>query len=178
MSHVSGHGRIGGSLHPPGATFLLVSGLPGSGKSSYCRWLAREHGYLHIDVDLQEEPCLNLLASSQPGALQDMMAGLLARNPCVAFDWGFPVQFIDRVRLMKHQGAHVWWFDGDEKAAEQSALARPWAKPEEFHHQLESIRSTWSAISKVFQGQILEVVGPGPSYTSSEELYALMGRPR
>ena len=28
---------------------VLVGGIPGSGKTSYCRWLEQEKGFLHLD---------------------------------------------------------------------------------------------------------------------------------
>jgi shikimate kinase len=30
---------------------LLVCGIPGSGKTTYCRWLAQQKGFDHLDFD-------------------------------------------------------------------------------------------------------------------------------
>jgi cytidylate kinase len=30
---------------------FLISGIPASGKSTFCKWLAEEKGFLHLDVE-------------------------------------------------------------------------------------------------------------------------------
>jgi len=30
---------------------ILVAGIPGSGKTTYCQWLEQQKGFLHLDID-------------------------------------------------------------------------------------------------------------------------------
>lgn len=61
--------------------FIVLSGVPGIGKSTYARWLHETYGFVHQDVDRQGLP---------PGLV-------LARRHLVV-DWRFPAN--DRVLLI------------------------------------------------------------------------------
>jgi len=34
-----------------GPAILLVSGIPGTGKSTFCGWVKREKGFIHLEFD-------------------------------------------------------------------------------------------------------------------------------
>lgn len=161
-------------------TFLLVSGLPGAGKSTFCHWLSQTHGYYHFDVDCETalgNPVARLLSDPRPGSLQDLVRQLSEGHERVAFDWGFPSELIVRVRVLRHLGADLWWFGGDEEAAIRSFEARRTVGMATLAAQLRGIHQYWPRIEKLFQGRMLQAILPGPTYMPSEELFRAMGEP-
>jgi hypothetical protein len=109
--------------------------------------------------------------------LQDLIQSLTNQHGNVVLDWGFPPHLIDRVRLLRHFGAELWWFGGDEEAAIRSFQARGTVDMQTLAVQLDGIRAYWPQIWKVFQGRMLEAILPGPTYVPSEELFRTMGEP-
>lgn len=80
---------------------LLVSGIPGAGKSTFARWLGVEYSFHHVDIDFDRYP--------------DASAWL--KMPRVVVDWGFPPNCLPFVRDLVANGFSHWWFDGDRQAA-------------------------------------------------------------
>jgi len=69
---------------------LLISGIPASGKTTLCKWLEENKGFLHIEV---EEPFVQALDKF--------------KRP-VAIDWGFPPWLRERSfqpRSVRRDGA-------------------------------------------------------------------------
>ena len=75
---------------------LLLSGIPGAGKSTYARWLSSEHGYVVIEQDagdFQRFGLLPLLPHPHVAPLDvSAFVGQLQKvgNPVVV-EWGFPI---------------------------------------------------------------------------------------
>lgn len=73
-------------------TVLLVSGIPATGKSGFCRYLAREHGFAHYDLECYPRgwpiPQLHQVWERSRG---EFVAELYRLHERVAVDWGFPL---------------------------------------------------------------------------------------
>jgi hypothetical protein len=75
---------------------FLISGIPASGKSSFCRWLEEKKGFLHLDV---EKPGVldryglatawATLFDANTSAASFVQALDRFERP-IAIDWGFP----------------------------------------------------------------------------------------
>ncbi len=62
---------------------ILIAGIPATGKSFFCRWLAREHKYEHWDFDVMLvdpskyqqalQPLMGALESSTPDKMQGFL---------------------------------------------------------------------------------------------------------
>lgn len=76
--------------------FLLTSGLPGAGKSTYCEWLAQQHGYYHWETDVGWSEWSQLIGDA--AAARHAAA---ARGEKVVVEWGFEPMYLPRVRLMR-----------------------------------------------------------------------------
>jgi shikimate kinase len=74
--------RVGTDTLP--VTALLIAGLPGSGKSQFCRWLAQEHDFAHIETDV--DPVLNELAAKDLRVVLSAATDLQGRAPKVAVE--------------------------------------------------------------------------------------------
>jgi AAA domain len=103
---------------------LVLWGLPGTGKSTYARWLAGEKGFTHIDTD-------NMGAGSNPVEWSWFAVVNQGADPArfvrLAAGWEQPVVLesgvyptADLPERMRAEGAKAWWFDGDQLVARQA----------------------------------------------------------
>jgi hypothetical protein len=91
---------------------LLVAGAPAVGKCHFCRWLARKHGYVHLDVDQPAEgrpaqAFAALHACWALGTAETVAAVLTSLERPVVIDWGFPPEQLALVERLKAAGAGV-----------------------------------------------------------------------
>jgi hypothetical protein len=74
---------------------VLVAGIPGSGKTEYCRWLEREKGFLHLDFDELltghgTEEKLALIEQLRRTA-EEFVFAISKQGKPIVIDWGFPL---------------------------------------------------------------------------------------
>jgi len=138
--------------------FIVVAGIPATGKSTFSRWLAAEHGFVHQDVDTQGMPSGQTLA-----------------NRPIVIDWGFPAHetalssYLRLIEEWKMSGARLWWFDGDRDVALRSFIKRGTVSKEAWDYQLLGIDKNWSKISAVIDHRI-DVLNSEGVYVSPEAL--------
>jgi len=95
---------------------LLVSGIPASGKSTYCRWLEQDQGFIHFDIDVQMfqgtgvGPRWNSIFHPG-GSTKPFVSTLRQWLRSVVIDWGFPPAKLGVVRDLKEEGVEISWFD-------------------------------------------------------------------
>src|SRR5437867_1012698 len=137
---------------------LLVSGTPAAGKSTYCRWLEQEHGFMHFDIDAQMfqgtgvERAWNSIF--QPGgSVQPFIRTLHQWLRSVAIDWGFPPARLGVVRDLKEEAVDIWWFQADKIAARHKFLERGVHAVEDFDRQVARIEAAWPSIAELFGSQ-------------------------
>lgn len=162
----------------PGRGNVLVCGIPGSGKTTYCEWLAREKKFLHLDFDQ--------LLNGNGTPLKLSLVALLRRNPkdfveelsrksqLTVIDWGFPMESLPVVHFLKESGFTIWWFDGDRAAARRAFANRGTVSMEAFQAQMESIKRHWSQIEEVVGGNVIMSIGVGPTHVTAERIFAEM----
>lgn len=142
---------------------LLVAGLPGAGKSTFCRWLRDMHGYIYVESDHAEgDADVASLLDSSPGWVHEAGVHILRRGSKVVLEWGFAPRQLGKVRQVIRAGFEPWWFGGDECAARRAFLDRGDVSAEAFEIQVADIKGSWARIERVFQGRVLEAVGAAP----------------
>jgi len=159
-------------------TTLLIAGLPGSGKSQFCRWLGQQHDFAHIETDM--DPVINELAANDPRVVLAAATRLKDGAVNVALEWGFRPEFLPQVQAVIGAGFNPWWFGGSEAAARRSYRQRvrgDHAAMHAFETQLRAIQKEWVRIAEVFEGHILPVVDLGPTYLPPEEIYRTIMQP-
>jgi|SRR5450631_486843 hypothetical protein len=156
---------------------VLVCGVPGSGKTTYSKWLAQQRGFDHLDFD-------ELLSGlGTPTQLQ--LIGLLKTSPRdfvhklsrrgrTIIDWGFPLASIAIVRELQERGISVWWFDGDREAALQSFTARGTVSLEAFRNQMGAIEKGWNQIKEIIGNRVINTVAAGPTHLAPEKIFVEM----
>lgn len=93
---------------------LLVAGIPAAGKSSFCRYLTREHGFTHYDLECwptgwPAPELRDVWNSSRP----HFMSELRGRHLATALDWGVPPHCLNWVSELQGLGVQYVWFSGD-----------------------------------------------------------------
>lgn len=142
---------------------LLIAGIPGTGKSTFARWLVAKHGYSRCP------------SGEEPGhAFFEEIDAARTASEKVVIDWGFPTGMLDQVRLLIESGFEHWWFDGARDAALETFLARTGHPGElgDWNTQLANVEAHWPEIATLFEGRILHVISSGPTHVSNEERWA------
>lgn len=116
----------------------MIAGVPASGKTTVGRYLGKEKGFLHIDLE-ERNPLWNELLVVNPASLID---DLLSHERDLVVTWGFPPEMrsIHVVNLFKEKGFTLIWFDGNRKAALREFLRREGGEPRAFREQINGIR--------------------------------------
>jgi len=157
---------------------ILVCGVPGSGKTTYCAWLSQEKGFDHLDFDLlflgRGKPVHLELFQVLKKSHKDFIHKILRKKKPTVIDWGFPPTSLDLVRFFKKNGIKIWWFDGDREAALQSFNARGTVSTDAFNVQMGSIEQCWAQIKEVIGNQLINSVMKGPKHLPPETIFEEM----
>ena len=93
---------------------LLVSGIPAAGKSWFGRYLARDHGFAHYDLECHPpgwpHPDLKVLWDQSRSSFVEE---LRRRHGSVVLDWGFPSHCVSWVRELQAASVQLVWFECD-----------------------------------------------------------------
>jgi hypothetical protein len=155
------------------APIIFIAGIPASAKSTYGRWLCREKGFLHLDVE--EDGALRKSGLQRPwddifscGSVLSFVAAAKAHEKPVAINWGFPPCFLWVAEKLKAAKVQIWWFDGDRRIARLRFIQRAKNRAtsavtveqhiEALDKQMASIESRWPEIKSVFAARTIETV--------------------
>ena len=136
---------------------FLISGIPVSGKSTFCRWLEEKKGFVHLNVE--EDSVLdrhglvtvwNALFDAGGGAAPFIQALDRFRRP-VVIDWGFPPEHLNTVRKLFDGGVMLWWFAADLAVARRKFKERGTLPMELFDIHIEKIDAVLPEINTLFR---------------------------
>ena len=102
------------------ARLLLITGIPGAGKTCYGNKFEKQFGFAHYDI---EDTAIGNRFSADPTTF---IAGLVAQNKDIVVTWGFNPedQFsVSAVGQFQASGFKLIWFDGDRPAVHGHADA-------------------------------------------------------
>lgn len=125
----------------PTRCLLLLSGVPAVGKSSFGRYLAREHGFAHYDLECYPRgwphPELKPIWDSSRANFVDQLQTLHQR---VVLDWGFPANAVPWVKELLAVGVRLVWFAADIARARKLFVQRGGIAIENFNTQVSGIQ--------------------------------------
>ena len=157
--------KVGSVKMVKGSDRLLIAGVPATGKSYFCHWLAREHGYVHIDID-------SLSLREETTVLNEYCAGkIIAAKPYVVIDWGFPPENLATVQILRDVGFDIWWFDGDRARARKEFIIRDTVPIQYLNIQMQKIESSWEQIKSAFFPHLIDVLAADGTRKSPEEIW-------
>ena len=119
-----------------------------------------------------------LTTGTSLGSAIEVRNQLRLLGPNVVLEWAFLPTHIKKVKQLRSAGVEPWWFDGDESAARQGYVNRDGVvNLEEYETQVARIRAAWPQIEKLYRDHMIDVVTPGPTYLSCEEIWAAIAPP-
>ena len=159
---------------------FLISGIPASGKSSFCRWLEENKGFLHLNVE--EDGVLDRhglaaewLALFGAGTSAASLVQALDRfNRPVVIDWGFPPEHLNTVRKLYEGGVMLWWFAADWSVARRKFMERGTLPMELFDIQLRKIQTALPDINALFRSHVEYTLPSTGIYTPPDKIWESM----
>jgi hypothetical protein len=160
---------------------FLISGIPASGKTTFCKWLAEEKGFLHLGV---EKPGVldryglatawaTLFDASATAA--PFIEALDKFKRPVVIDWGFPPEHLDTVRELFEAGVMLWWFAADWTVARHKFIQRGGKGPVEvFDIQIRKIEAALPEINALFRSHKEYALPSTGIYPSPDKLWKSM----
>jgi hypothetical protein len=150
---------------------IHVSGIPATGKSLFCRYLAREHGFTHYDMECFPRgwpiPSLKSVWDASP---QQFVREAGKQHGKVAIDWGFPVGCVDLVRELPEAGATLVWFTGEVDHARRLFIERGGLDPGSFDHQVQEIEKY--GLPEVLDAKVINTLTSEGNIRPLMEIYA------
>jgi hypothetical protein len=157
---------------------LFIAGVPATGKSWLGRWLAENHGYVHIDAERDNGADLDR-AGVHPewddllstGRATKFVRAIKSLQDPVVVNWGFPTRYLYVVRALQVERIPAWWFNAPRSLARNAFIARPGIDVVCFDRQMNDIEREWLLIEFVFKPRIVEGLHLDGSQRTPEEIW-------
>ena len=161
---------------------FLISGIPASGKSTFCRWLEQKKGFLHLDVEEPGALERHDLATSWQALLRDggsaspFLEALEKFKRPVVLDWGFPPKHLPAVRKLFDGEVMLWCFAADWAVARRKFVERGGTKGpvETFDIQIREIEAALPEINALFRSHVVYALPSTGIYTPPSEIWKSM----
>jgi hypothetical protein len=123
---------------------FLITGIPGTGKTTYGDSFAQKFGFVHFNFE--DMGILSRFMTDQNRFIQDILKG----KSSTVITWGFVPneQQIAAVKNLTANGFKLFWFDGNRTAALKAFRERGTVSEELFDAQMERIEHS-RAIEKI-----------------------------
>ena len=141
---------------------LLISGIPASGKTTFCKWLDR-HGL-----------AAEWLALFGAGTSAASFVQALKFNRPVVIDWGFPPECLDTVRKLFEAGVMLWWFAADWAVARRKFQLRRYPHVQDFDIQIRKIEAALPEINALFGSHVEYALPSTGIYTPPDKIWESM----
>ena len=159
---------------------LLISGIPASGKSTFCRCLEEKKGFLHLNVEetgVLDRYGLVTALDTQFGARTSVATFVYAlekfKRP-VVIDWGFPPECLDTVRKLSEGGVMLWWFAADWAVARRKLKQRGYPHVQDFDAQIRKIQAALPEINALFRSHVVYALPSTGIYTPPDQIWDSM----
>lgn len=159
---------------------LLISGIPASGKTTFCKWLAEKKGFLHLNVE--EDGVLDrhglaaewlaLFGAGSPA--ESFIQALDKFKRSVVIDWGFPPEHLDTVRKLFEAGVMLWWFAADWVVARCKFKERGTIPVGLFDIQIRKIEAVLPEINALFRSHVEYTLPSTGIYTPPDQVWESM----
>ena len=156
---------------------FLISGIPASGKSTFCRWLEEKKGFLHLDIEKSGvldryelttawDTLFDPSASAAP-----FIEALEKFKRSVAIDWGFPPECLNTVRKLSEGGVMLWWFAADWAVARRKFELRRYLNVQHFDIQIGKIEASLPEINALFRSHVEYALPSTGIYTAPNKIW-------
>lgn len=99
---------------------LLITGIPGTGKTNFGNYLAAEYEYIHIDMESGDY--ISAIMINPTSFIED----LVKKQNNIVITWGFVPsdELIQVVNMFRNYIFKIIWFDGDRATARRKFIER------------------------------------------------------
>lgn len=99
---------------------LLITGVPGMGKTTLGNYLKDHYGFVHVDMECDDN-IAKIVANSDA-----FVKDLLTKNNDIVITWGFVPNdfFINIINRLGDLNFRKIWLDGDRNAAKREFIKR------------------------------------------------------
>ena len=121
----------------------MVAGIPGTGKSTFCRFLADNHGFAFCEVDrMPQWPDKTVWEDLLRRSRREFVARFRELHPKGAvLEWGFVPEQAPLARELIEAGMHPICFAGDYARARELFVARGTVSSDLFDLQVGKIQA-------------------------------------
>jgi adenylate kinase family enzyme len=117
---------------------LLLTGIPGTGKTTVANFLVEQHDFRLLDFE--DVPTLSRYWQFGTRGFRTQLKTLKQRGQDIVVDWGFvPSAHLDMVKFMRSLGFEWIWLDGDREAAHRAFTKRGTVGEQAWQIQLKAI---------------------------------------
>jgi adenylate kinase family enzyme len=148
---------------------LLITGIPGTGKTCYANKFAKEFGFLHHDLEDLQTQTLNRFN----GDPAQFIGELLNEKKNVVITWGFGPdceRSVFLVQQLRSAGFKWIWFDGNRPAALREFQKRATVQEVDFYFQMYRIEK--SRIVEQLKPTVINPFDDRGQFKSTKELLA------
>jgi len=152
----------------------MISGIPGTGKSTFCRFLEARHGFAFYEVDrMKHWPNLADWESLLRRSLAEFVARFRELHPNgTVLEFGFdPGSQAPVARVLIQAGMRPIWFAGDHDRARQLFVARGTVPEVLFDKQVQRIKEA-DLPRSMPELQVVSAFREDGSVRAPEEIYA------
>jgi hypothetical protein len=136
---------------------LVLSGMPGSGKSHYAAHLA-DQGWRWINHDVASggDALERLWLAVRTDSLTETLAAFVAAAPThTVLEFGFPVQYLPVIEALRKAGAVTWWISGDDAACLRAWRGERKVDDAIWDNQVDDIAREWPRIAVAYGDHII-----------------------
>lgn len=146
---------------PVKPTYILISGVPASGKTTFGNWLHQNRGFLHLDMEDWDGTDIHYTWEKHYRTnMSGFLKAIVPPSKRVVFTWGFPIQCFPIVACLRDAGVTAWWFDADYAAARRDWLDRQQGRGENIvDMQLDALKKADWQIRSFYGKNILRTLG-------------------
>jgi shikimate kinase len=161
---------------------ILITGIPGCGKSTFGRWLRDTHGYTFINMEAEPLSAESLDAAGLRASWESFHSGedrkqfiedVTSKSPIV-LDWGFPLGASGTISALIRSGIDSWWFDGDRLTAREYFAKRNTVPLINFDIQFANIAGNWNLVETMFRRHIIKVALTDGSLLPPEKIFEII----
>lgn len=159
---------------------IVFTGIPGSGKSAFGKYLQNKHRYTYIsleDSEWEDKKLQSLWdnafeAKREYNAVEKLVCYLHDTYENVVLDWGFSIDQMRVVELLKRQWCEIIWFSCSTVVARKRFIKKNKNSATYFDTKVKSIEENTEKIIKNLNPKVIGVLKEDKAEKTNEEIYS------
>jgi hypothetical protein len=125
--------------HPSTVQLLLLTGVPGTGKTTLGNYLREQHGFRHLDFETNTR--MTFLGDGSEAQIRTRVNRLKKEGRDAVISWGFvPDQQLGFALILRTLGFSWIWLDGNREASRRAFVDRGTVSEGLYNAQMHGIK--------------------------------------